>query len=91
MPAPVLYSVSMSEQLGQLVREALEAGIASLRTLSEESGLHYVTLTRWRTGAINASPASAQRFARALRERAVRMLDLASRVEALAQLEGGQR
>ena len=79
----------MGTQLTKTLQEALSLAIASLRVLAAESGLHQTTLSRWRTGDIEATPESALQLAGALRERALKLLDLASRIEALAETERG--
>ena len=75
----------MGKQLTETLGEALSLATASLRVLAAESGLHQTTLSRWRTGEIEATPESALRLAGALRERALRLLDLASKIEALGE------
>ena len=71
----------MSKRLSNLLREALEFVTASLGRIGEESGIHWVTLSRWRSGAIEGKPESARALARALRRRGQRLIKLADRIE----------
>ena len=83
----VLYFDSMGTQLTETLQEALSLATASLRVLADESGLHQTTLSRWRTGDISGKPESAVKLARVLHDRALRLLNLASRIEAMAETE----
>ena len=82
-----LTLISVSKRLDERTVEAIEAATASLRSLARAAGLHYTTLTRWRKGQMSVGPESARALARALRERALRVLDLAARLEAQADKE----
>lgn len=84
-----LYYHSVSERLEGLAREAIEAAACSGRALAEEARLHPVTLARWRTGVLGVSAKSALRLAHALEARALRLMQIASRLRAQAELEKG--
>jgi len=77
----------MSDELNELIKQALDAATASLRVLAEEAGLHRVTLAKWQSGAAGAGADSAVRLAGALRARALRLLEVATRLEAQAKVE----
>ena len=79
----------MTTKLNEAVADAIGAATASVRVLAEEAGLHISTLARWHIGARGASPSAALQLAGALRRRALGLLDLAARIEALAQTEEG--
>ena len=83
----MLIIISVTTRLHSAVLAALEASIASLRTIPADSNLHYTTLTRWRSGESVPKPGSAAHLAEAIRERALRSLELASRLEAEAARE----
>ena len=57
--------------------------------LAEEAELHPVTLARWRTGVLGVSAKSALKLAKALEARALRLMQMASRLRAHAELEKG--
>jgi len=77
----------MTEQLNRITKEALAAATGSLRELAEEAGLHYVTLTRWRTLSANVSTGSALKLAEVLEKRAATVAGIAVRLRAQAELE----
>ena len=77
--------VTVTTQLDRLALKVLEAATASQRVIAEEADLHYTTLTRWRSGEMHVGPESARRVSRVVRERAMRALELAVRLEAAAQ------
>ena len=77
----------MSEKLNRTAKEALESATASLRVLAEEAGLHKVTLAKWRLGMLGVGPDSARKLAEALERRGLRLLELAGRLRARAELE----
>ncbi len=80
----LLYVDSMNEKLNRAAREAIEAALATLGDLADEAGLHQTTVARWRVAMSGTSPESARKLADALRHRALRVLDVAARLEALA-------
>lgn len=84
-----MYYSSMREKLNQATQEAIEAGLASMQKMADETGVHQVTVNRWHTGAANVGPESAAKLARVLKGRAVKLLEAAARLEALAETEGG--
>ena len=77
----------MTEQLNRITKEALTAATGSLRELAEAAGLHYVTLTRWRTLSANVSTDSALKLAEVLEKRAANLAGIAVRLRAQAELE----
>ncbi len=77
----------MSDELNELIREALRAATASLRVLAEEAELHQVTLAKWQSGVVGAGADSALQLAEALQARALRLLEAATRLEARAKIE----
>ncbi len=85
--SPAVIFVTVSQRLDRLAIDVLEASTASQRTLAEQAGLHYTTLTRWRSGEMHVGPESALRVAEVVRRRALRALELAARLEAAAESE----
>ncbi len=85
-PSTIMY-ITVSKRLDRLAIDVLEAATASQRTLAEEAGLHYTTLTRWRSGEMHVGPESALRVAEVVRRRALSALELAARLEAEAESE----
>jgi hypothetical protein len=77
----------VSDELNELIREALRTATASLRVLAEEAELHQVTLAKWQSGAAGAGTDSALQLAEALQARALRLLEAATRLEARAKIE----
>ncbi len=86
-PSIYYYTIVVSDELNELIREALEAATASLRVLAEEAGLHRVTLAKWQSGVAGAGADSAVQLAEALQKRAARLLTVATRLEARAKIE----
>lgn len=78
-----------TERLNRAVKEAIDFATASTRILADEAGLHISTLARWASGHRGASPAGALQLAGALKRRGLRLLELATDLEALARAEGG--
>ena len=81
----------MNEKLSRAVDEALEAALASMQKLADEAKLHQTTLARWRMGTVAPTPDSALRLAKVLNGRAVRLMEAAARLEALAEAKGGDQ
>ena len=79
----------MGEKLNPTTIEAIDAALASMQNLADEAGLHQTTLARWRTGACGVGPGSALKLARTLQRRAARLMEVAHRLGALAEQEGG--
>ena len=77
--------VAMRKRLDRLTDRALDAATCSLRTLADETGLHYVTLSRWRAGTRGVGADSALVLATVIRERAERMRRVAGQLEAAAR------
>ncbi len=87
--APRYIFITMGKRLNRVARQAVEAATPSTRVLAEQAGLHSVTVHRWRTGAVGVGPGSALKLARVIKRRALKLLELASRLEAVAEQEGG--
>ncbi len=79
----------MGKRLNRVAKQAVEAATPSTRELAEQAGLHSVTVHRWRTGAVGVGPSSAVKLARVIKRRALKLLELASKLEAVAEQEGG--
>lgn len=77
----------MSDKLNRLTKEALDAATASLRLLAEKAQLHKVTLAKWSSGTAGVGAPSALQLAEMLENRALRLLEAASRLKAQAELE----
>lgn len=59
----------MTENLRQMIDDALDRAAASLEDIAAESGISYDTLYAWRHGRRNPSPENLARLADALEKR----------------------
>ena len=79
----------MGKELNEAARAAIEAALASMQELADDAELSQATVGRWHTGAAGVGPDSALRLASVLKARAVRLLERAAELEALARTEKG--
>jgi len=68
-----------------LMQQVLKEATPSLRELADETGLVYATMKAWSAGHRTPSAESAEIVAGAVRARALRLLELAERLEKAAQ------
>ena len=85
-----LHACSMGKELRQIARDAIDAAACTVTQLGEESGIHHVTLRRWRAMLLDVRPENARKLADALERRALRLLGLSARLRARADTDAGE-